>query len=291
MRIHLKVVSVFLIILVVVISNTLSDGYSYWNNSSTELTNTTTSGEWNLPGVTMGPELSKFFEEFIDQEQELDPNSDWGYIETQTDVPANLILTTTNPFHFWGHDWNFWFKGKVENYATIGYISLVDRTEDEFGTPIHDINPAFSETPLYPYYNYYKAFDAWNSETNNLYSLRMNYNVRMTTSTTIGQVSSISFYAMLGLSDPDDPVGMRETQRLYVEVSPDGNTWTKIGKQKPTQAVSTVEAFTHYSYDVPANLLGQDLFVRIRYNGRTLDVNGEILYGRCIIDELEISFL
>ena len=62
-----------------------------------------------------------------------------------------------------------------------------------------------------------------------------------------------------------------------------------MDKNWPTQVTSESEFFTFYSFDVPSNLLGQDLYVRIRYNGRALIVNGVTGYGRLIVDNLIIT--
>ncbi len=77
---------------------------------------------------------------------------------------------------------------------------------------------------------------------------------------------------------------------MYVEVSPNGSNWTKLGTNSVVPQVSSEnEYFTFYSYDVPGTLLGQDLYVRIRYNGRTLKVGGTPAFARLIVDELVIT--
>ncbi len=291
MRLHIKTVVVFLVVVIMIAGNALTIGYGYSTIDSVNESETVSTGEWTRPEASLGPDFSKLLTSFIQTQIDQDPNSPWIYIQSQTDTPENQVLRTSQKFSMWGYEWKLWSKGKTANYPTMGYYSLIDRTVDDLGTPIHDINPLYSDTPLYPMYDYYKAFDAWNTATNNLYSLRLNYNTRIFTAKTVGQVANVSFYAMIGLSDPDDPVGMRDNQKLYVEVSPDGGAWTKIGTITPSQVTSSSEEFDFYSFDVPAGLLGQELRVRIRYNGRALNVQGEISYGRCIIDELEITML
>ena len=268
--------------------STITRGYGYFDKLQDDAEHTVSTGTWDLVDYIIGPDLFFDIQSFIDDDILNDPNSSLGYIYNQANAPSNEI-DKIQDIDVFGYTWDFWTKAKTANYVTMGYPVLIDRELDETGTPVHDINPAYSATPLYPEYNYFTAYDSLNTLTNNQYSLRLNYNLRMTTTTKVGPVTNVSFYAMLGLSDPDDPIGMRETQKLYVEVSPNGSNWTRIGQQKPTQATSTSEAFTFYSYDVPATLLGQDLYVRIRYNGRTLVVNGESLYGRLILDELIIT--
>jgi hypothetical protein len=272
---------IFLFLLVV---NTTSSGYSYFDNTDEEQNETLTIGDWGFGTYILNFGFVDNFQSTIDDLITVDPNDDHKYIYSQLDVPSNLVVNTS-PINVFGYDWTFWGKGKTANTPTIGYPVLVDRELDTNGIPVHDINPAYSTTPLYNDYNYFVAYDATNTSTNNRYSLRLNYNNRMTTTTTVGQVSNISFYAMLGLSDPDDLEPIRVGQKIYVEVSANGSNWTKIGTPASQQVSSTAEAFNYYSFDVPANLLGNDLYVRIRYNGRALATG----YGRLIIDDLVIT--
>lgn len=283
-----KKVQITILFILLVSIGTITRGYSYFDTLEDTQSETATIGTWDLVDYVIGPIFVNEFQSAIDDEILNDPTSNLGYIYDQINAPTNVVEKINN-IDVFGYSWTFWTKAKTENYTTFGYPVLIDRELDVTNNPIHDINPAYSATALYPGYNYFTAYDSLNTLTNNQYSLRLNYNMRMTSSTKVGNVTNISFYAMLGLSDPDDTIGMRETQKLYVEVSATNSNWTKIGQQKPTQATSMSEAYTFYSYDVPASLLGQNLYVRIRYNGRALTVNGEILYGRLVLDELIIT--
>lgn len=283
-----KKVQITISFILLVSIGTITRGYSYFDTLEDTKSETATIGAWDLVDYVIGPDFVNEFQSAIDDDILNDPTSNLIYIYDQENAPSNVIEKINN-INVFGYSWTFWTKAKTPNYVTFGYPVLIDRELDALSTPVHDINPAYSTTDLYPGYSYFTAYDSLNTLTNNQYSLRLNYNMRMTTSTNVGQVTNVSFYAMLGLSDPDDPIGMRETQRLYVEVSTNNNNWTKIGQQRPTQVTSASEAYTFYSYDVPANLLGQNLFVRIRYNGRTLNVNGVPLYGRLVLDELVIT--
>jgi hypothetical protein len=264
-------------------------GYSYWNDSNDSISETIPVGLWTYVPLPVGLDFAADLSGFIDNELGLDPNSDFQYIYSQENMPQNTI-TTISDIDVFGYSWNFWGKIKNANYPTLGYPVVIDRSLNEFGDPVHDIAPTYSSTPLYPEYNYFVAYDANNLHTNNQYSLRLNYNNRMTTTTPIGQVTNVSFYAAIGLADPDDAVGIRDNQRLYVEVSPNSTSWTRISANVAIPQVSSEnEYFSFYSYDVTGSLLGQNLYVRIRYNGRTLIVNGEAGFGRLIIDDLVIT--
>ncbi|AIO18863.1 hypothetical protein KQ51_00984 [Candidatus Izimaplasma bacterium HR1] len=279
-----KIIIAILFVMIIVSSNTVTPSYSYFDRKEKIKNETITLGSWEFIALLIGPDFAADFGGYVDNEIAQDPNSVYQYIYTQTDFPANEIITTPD-IEVFGYSWTFWGKGKTNNYETLGYPSLIDRDTDTFGNPVHDINPEYSITPLYQDYNFFTVYDAMNSLTNNQYSLRLNYNNRMTTTSSISNITNISFYAMLGLSDPNDLQPMRSGQKMYVEVSLNGNSWTKIGTPTPVQVTSESENFTHYSFDIPNNLLGQDLFVRIRYNGRTLSGG----YGRLIIDDLTIS--
>jgi len=288
MKNSLRRLIIFICLSFVISFPTISNAYSYWDILEDNKDETITIGDWDFDLYGIGPSFASQISNYFDTILSSDPNNDIKYILSQTDAPSNLVVTLQD-LDIFGYTWDIWSKAKTSNYPTMGYPVLIDRSLDEFNNPVHDINPEYSPIPLYDSYNYFTAYDAMNTLTNNLYSLRLNYNTRMTTNSAIGQVTNISFYAMLGLSDPDDLAIMRDTQKILVEVSANGSNWTKIGTPTPTQVSSTNEAFTYYSFDVPGSLLGQNLWVRIRYNGRALKVNNVPAYGRLIIDDLQIS--
>jgi hypothetical protein len=267
----------------------IKTGYGYWDKTNKDSSESISLGVWTYVPLLIGLDFTSDLSGFMDNELGLDPTSNYQYIYSQTDMPANSIVTI-NSIDLFGYNWDFWGKVKNPGYPTLGYPVLIDRSVDEFGEPVHDIAPSYSTTPLYPEYNYFTAYDANNLHTNNLYSLRLNYNTRMTTTTTVGQVTNVSFYAAVGLADSDDGAAIRDNQKVLVEVSSNGTQWTKISNNSSTpQVASEDEYFTFYSYDVSGVLLGQDLYVRIRYNGRTLNFNGVPSFGRLIIDELVIT--
>lgn len=277
-----------IVFVLLLLTTTITSAYSYFDTLADIDSELISIGTWDLVDYIIGPILTGEIESTVDDEITNDPSSNLGYLYDQENAPSNVV-EHINGIDIFGQEWNFWTKAKTANYTTFGYPVLIDRELDSSNNPVHDINPAYSTTDLYEGYNYFTAYDATNTLTNNQYSLRLNYNMRMTTANKISNLSNVSFYAMLGLSDPDDDLEMRETQRMYVEVSTNGSNWTRLGKKRPTQVTSESEAFTFYSYDIPSNLLGQDLYLRIRYNGRALLVNGEAQYGRLIIDDLVIT--
>lgn len=268
------------------ISPAISTGYGYWDTLSETKNETVSTGHWDFM-TNIGLQFAYDYETWIADQVAANPNSNFAYIYSQTDAPSDITMLVQD-IDVFDMTWDFWGKAKTPVYPTLGYVSLIDRSLDASNNPVHDINPAYSTTPLYTDYSYFKAYDAMNTLTNNNYSLRLNYNTRMTSNGFV-EITNVSFYAMLGLSDPDDPIGMKDNQKIFVEVKVSGGAWVKIGQPVPSQVSSTSEAFTYYSYDVPANLLGQDLKLRIRYNGRAQTINGTPGYGRLIIDELVVT--
>lgn len=289
MKLLLNRIIIIIFSMLLLSSSIISFGYSHWDNNNIVASESVPLGIWTYVPLPIGLDFTADLNEYMDYKNSQNPNTNYNYIYSQIDVPNNLIKKIRN-IDLFGSTWTFWGKGKTANYPTIGYPVLIDRTLDSFGNPVHDIAPEYSVVPLYTDYDYFIAYDSNNLHTNSNYSLRLNYNTRMTSKTSLGQVTNISFYAAIGLADPDDGANIRDTQKMYVEVSATNSNWTKLGTNPIVPQVnSDNEYFTFYSFDVPGTLLGQDLYVRIRYNGRALQVNGSAAFARLIIDELVIT--
>ncbi len=280
-----KLLVIILFTVILFSNNAISKGYGFFDtkiNGTNELLGV---GFWEFIPLLIGPDFSSKLSIYVDDEIEQNPSSNMNYIYTQTDVQNNKTYKMYD-IDVFGYSWKIEAKGKTNNYPTMGYPVLIDRAEDEFGNPVHDIVPSYSTTPLYPQYNYFTAFDTINLHTNNQYSLRLNYMTYMSTSTAIGQVSNISFYAMTGLSDPDDAEDIRRG-RFRISVSDKSSGWTLIGSERTVIVTSEGEYFDHYSFDVPSEMLGQELYVKIAFYGQTYSAG----FSRLIIDELVITTL
>lgn len=277
---------IFIFVIFTMIS-VVSKGYSYWDDDNNQNIEIATIGSWDF-FTLIGLQVPIDITTFMDNEIASDPNSDYLDIYTQTNITNNQYLTIPN-IEIFGYDWDIIGKGKPATYPTMGYLSLIDRSLDGNNEALHAINTTYTMTPSFPEYNYFISNDANNLHTNNLYSIRLNYNSRMRSSNTISDMTNISFYAAIGLSDPNDALPLRDGQNMLIEVSTDGNSWTRIGRDAPPQVTQTDEYFNLYSYDIPSNLLNQDLYIMIRFNGRARSVSGTPSFSRLILDELVIT--
>lgn len=280
-----KVFIIFLVSVVLLSNNAISKGYSYFDNNTDEKNEVMDIGYWEFISLLIGPDFASKLAIYVDDVVSQNPDSSLQSIYSQTDITNNETGIISN-LDVFGFNWDFKVKGKTKNLPTMGYPVLVDRAEDEYGDMIHDISPAYSTSMLYPGYSYFTAYDAMNLYTNNQYSLRLNYNTAMSTSASIGQVSNISFYAMSGLSDPNDTEDIRRA-KFNVYVSENGNSWTRIASEKSKIVSSENELYEYYSIDVPSNMIGKDLYVKISFAGQTFRLG----FSRLIIDELIITTL
>ncbi len=277
-----KIIIVLLLTFVLISNSATSKGYGFFESNSEATNETLTIGIWDFITLLIGPDFASDLSMFIDNGISEDSDSNLNYIHSQTDFPdaASALISSIDAF---GYTWDFTANGETNYTPTMGYPVLVDRAIDEYGNPVHDISPMYSITPLYSEYDYFTAYDVMNLHTNNQYRLRLNYQTTMQTSTSVGKVSNISFYAMTGLSDSDDVENIRRG-KFEIYVSSNGDQWTRIGSEKSIIADSENELFSYYSFDTPGNMLGDELFVKIVFYGETLRTG----FSRLVIDELII---
>ncbi len=280
-----KVIIILLVTFVINSNNAISKGYSFFDTKTEEVNGVLDIGSWNFLTLLIGPDFARDILSFFDNELEIDPSSSLNTIYSQSNIINNKTVEISD-INVFGFSWDFIVKGKTKNFSTIGYPVLIDREMDAFGNPVHDINPIYSNTELYEGYNYFTAYDARNLHTDNQYSLRLNYVTLMQTTTYIGKVSNISFYAMSGLSSPSDEENIRNA-KFSVSVSSNGTNWTVIATERGTVLSSESEYFDYYSFDVPGNMLGEELFVKISFFGQTFKAG----FSRLVIDELIITTL
>ena len=62
-------------------------------------------------------------------------------------------------------------------------------------------------------------------------------------------------------------------------------SWTRIASEKSNVVGSESEFFEYYSFDVPSNKLGMEMYVKIAFDGQTSKSG----FSRLIIDNLIIT--
>ncbi len=176
---------------------------------------------------------------------------------------------------------------------TIGFVQVIDRTLNSSNQPLHQILPdAPTDVPPYPEYSFFLANDVLNTNTNNSSSIRLNYDVEITTSDMIENVTSVSFYAYRGLYDSlneGTTYNPMVNRSFTVSVSTDGVSWTNIGSGTPGSTTNTSASFNYYSFNVPSNLQNVGIYIKIDFNGGSVFSSGNHYYSRLVIDELNIN--
>ena len=288
----------------------VSQTFAYWASSVTG-NNATTQGSINIgtwSTMTQEEETLSDFELFLNEL--LDPAS------TYYDPDATAIYDTTqvvdgatvtfNSISLEGHDWDILGTGEIPNNGKaprIGFVQLVDRSLNTSNIPVHPIlPPAPGDVDAnYSDYSYFAVNDISNNKTGNPYSIRLNYEVQMTLSEPLTNVTNISFYAFRSFyvtawpdNDPHpynrtDDYPLATNRAFTVSVSSDGINFTNIGSAVPGTSTSLSANFNYYSYNIPSQFLNQPIYIRIYYNGATIKTGGNINYSRLIIDELTIT--
>jgi len=285
----------------------VSQTFAYWA-SSVDGNSSITQGTINIGSwSTMTPEEETIsdFEAFLDLL--LDPNSayydpDAAAIYDETQVVDGTTLTFES-ITLEGHDWNILGTGEIPingKAPRIGFVQLVDRSLDALSVPAFPILPPAPSDPdaTYPNYSYFVANDISNNLGSDIYSIRLNYEVEMTLTEPLSNVTNISFYAFRSLyvtTNDLNPYGRTDdfalaTNRSFtVSVSTDGVNFTSIGTGVPGTSTSMSANFNSYSFNIPSEFLNQPIYIKIYYNGATKKTGGTVAYSRLIIDDLVIT--
>lgn len=284
----LKKAVLLVLVLMATTLNAISFAFGWFDTLSYNQNETVTIGNWDFGNGSLSTAVAFAIESYINDQIAQDPNSDLQSVYDQSGNLSNSIAFVDG-ITFNNITWNFTGTGTSTQPSTLGYVSLVDRSLDGTSSPVHAILPPAPTTPVpYPGYNYFLVYDAKNLLTDNQYSLRLNYGVTLQTSSPVSNVTQITFYGSVGLTDPSDTGLIANNRNMTVSVSVDGINWTTLGVDVPSAPTGTEFNFTQYSYNVPLNLQTQDIFVRISYEGETRKVGKDKLYSRLIIDQLEI---
>ena len=296
------IVILFLVLLALLL---VSQTYGYWASSVSAANDTRQGsiniGEWST--LTPEEEAINDFEDFLallnDQGSAYyDPDAVAIYNETQVVDGATV---TFESILLEGHEWDILGTGEIPvngKAPRIGFVQLVDRSQDVSNNYIHPILPPAPTDPVpYPEYSYFSVNDVYNNLGDDIYSIRLNYEVQMTTSTALSNVTNISFYAYRGLhSDQDaNPFGRLDefilaTNRAFtVSFSTDNVNFITLGSATPGFGTSLSANFNYYSYDIPTQYQSTPIYIRIYYNGATIKNGGTVDYSRLVIDELHIS--
>lgn len=195
-----------------------------------------------------------------------------------------------------GIEWDILGTGTTDRNnrrPTIGFVQVIDRVLNSSNQPLHQILPSAPTDPLpYPEYSFFVANDVLNTNTNNLTSIRLNYDVVITTSNPISNVTSVSFYAYRGLYDSINEgttYNPLVNRSFTVSVSTNGTSWTTIGSGTPGSTSNNSAGFNYYSFNVPSNLQNTGIYIRIDFDGGSVFSSGNHYYSRLIIDDLQIN--
>ena len=283
-----RIFIVFLSIFLFLTNSAISSSYGYWDKSNDVQNEILPIGSWTFALNPITGQVAIDLSNYIDGILSTDPNNDLQYIYLQDGNLSNVVTTIEN-IAFYNYTWDITGTGTATPAETLGFISLVDRSTDGFSNPLHDILPAYTTTPPFPEYSYFKAYDALNNITNNLYSLRLNYGVTITTDQPIANMSEVSFYAARGLIAPNDTLTMASDRTFEVSISTDGINWVLLGSDTPVNATTDSLAFSFYSYPIPSQFLNQNLYLRILYNGEAIKQGNNRSFSRLIIDDLVVT--
>jgi len=299
-----------LLFLVFLTTLSVSYTYAYWASSVTGISDTAQAlvniGTWS----TMTPEEETIsdFEEFLillndPNSTFYDPDAVAIYDETQVVDGATV---TFESILLEGHTWDILGLGEIPvngKAPRIGFAQLIDRTLDGSNVPMYPVLPPAPGDPdaTYSNYSYFVANDIYNNLGDDTFSIRLNYEVEMTLSEPLENVTNISFYAFRSLyvtatpdNDPNpfnrvDEFPLATNRSFTVSVSTDGVNFTSIGTGVPGTSTALSANFNFYSFDIPTQFLNQPIYIKIYYNGATIKTGGKIDYSRLIIDELTIN--
>jgi len=278
-----KKVLVYLALSFIIAFQVGGDAYSFWDLPTKTTSENVTIGDW-LSVSTWGQSAIDIIN-YIDANISNDPN-----LQSIYDQSGNLSKVSIRIENLTIDDisWDIVGIGTKTPTTSLGFIQIVDRAETG-GSFVHAILPP-APTGVDPYidYNYFLVNDVNNTITNNQYSIRLNYGVSMQTDQPINSLTEVSFYASRGLSSVSDDIPV-VSRGFSVEVSLNNSNWTTIGSNSSVTPPSNSYAFNQYVYSVPANLSGQDLYVRINYSGESIGKVKDAAYSRLVIDGLEFN--
>jgi len=278
-----KIFIIFVLAFIISTISAVSIGYSYYDTKTDVTPFSYSIGTWEW--VDALADVSDEIYAYV--ESQIASDSNLQYIYTPSGNLSSVSVSIDGITYF-GTTWNITGYGSTTPIPTLGYVSIVNRSEDSLGNRIHAIvTPAPTDTVPYEGYNFFANNDVDNTLTDNLYSIRLNYGVDMTTSTALTGLTQINFYASRGLQSTDDIANLATNRQFTVEISTDGVNFITLGTETAVVPTSTSYAFTYYSYDIPSEYLGQDLYVKISFNGETLGGGkSNRTYSRLVIDEL-----
>lgn len=279
----------------VMFSFSITFTYGYWASS-------TVSGNISTQNAIMIGDWASLTET-EESVQDLEAFADW--IEANGG-PINMVydnFTVTNGTQISfdsilleGIEWDILGTGTTDRNdkrPTIGFVQVIDRALNSLNQPLHQILPNAPVDPApYPEYSFFLANDVLNTNTNNLTSIRLNYDVVITTSSPINNVNSVSFYAYTGLYDSANEgttYNPLVNRSFTVSVSSNGTSWTTIGSGTPGSTLNASASFNYYSFSVPSNLQSGAIYIRIDFDGGSVFSGGDHFYSRLVIDELQIN--
>lgn len=261
--------------------------YGFFDMTTRNENESLSTGYWDFEPQSNNHSFPIEFDLFVQNSIE---SGYYRYKEIYTQNPSSYSTINVNNITLYDQEWDFKSYSWSYGNSVVGYPQLIDRETNDEGNPLYEINPNYE---FYNSYQYFIANDVQNSYTNNQYSLRLNYYMSMTSTEPIEDFTSLSFYAMLGLSDEDE-IELRDDTILYVQFSGNGYNWKTVGRVYPEKSYNEVEDFNFYTFYKPNSLKKyDDIYIRLFYAGypRKTHISGnyfEYQYGRVVIDDFSI---
>ncbi len=246
--------------------------YSYWDSMTDRQSEIAPIGEWRIIGTDF-TQAAIDLQTYITNYVSIYPSLDFIYNQLGNSSGQSYTIPNISINNV---VWDISGFGTKPPAKSMGFVQIVDRTG---GYPILPVAPTTPES------DYFLVNDVRNTNTDNDYSIRMNYGSEMVTDQPITGLTQVSFYASRGTQASNELL-ILVNRTLEVKVSVDKVSWTTIGTITPSTPSGSSYSFTKFVLDVPANLLGNDLYVTFHFNGEGAGGGSSKTYSRVVIDEL-----
>jgi hypothetical protein len=312
-RIMKGVLTIVVFAMVIIPALLPQSGYAYVDQLSQTQSETLTAGEWeypHLPFEYLDYYTSKRFMAYIGVTsiEDLYANADFAAIMDAVSKTASGTSTYTGSgyaitdVNIEGVLWNVeGIKVTTVGNMSLGFLRQIDRSATGT-TPVHAVLPSVATDPLpYADYSFFSAYDVRNAITDNAYGFRLDNEVRMTTSSPVAGLESISFYAIRGLRVSSSEK-LASNRTFYVQISADGSTWQNVGTTKTLAQMSTNDVdtgttvstnFTYYSFALTSTQISQmpssGYYIRLFFDGGVSGNNNKGTRSRMVVDAFTIT--
>ncbi len=266
-----KVLILVCTLFALIAANTIG-AYSYWDSVTDRQSEISPIGEWRVLGTDF-TQAAIDMQAYIANNVGTYPALDYIYNQAGNSNGQSYVIPNVSINNI---VWDISGFGTKPPAKSMGFVQIVDRTG---GHPILPVAPTTPES------DYFLVSDVRNTNTDNDYSIRMNYGSEMVTDQPITGLTQVSFYASRGTQTSNELLTLVNAT-LEVKVSVDKINWTTIGTITPSTPSGSSYSFSQFTLDVPANLLGNDLYVTLHFNGEGTRSGNNSIYSRVVIDEL-----